>query len=160
MDWTDEAIARFRVLWDEGHSTAAIGRFLGASKNAVVGKSHRLDLPSRPSPIIRNGEPKVARRSVPRPHHASTLPVLASLATAVPITLARKPPKPPETVPTKPTPEPHALPTRPCCWPIGEPRTKAFRFCEADSEPGKPYCTIHMGRAYIKRRDLADQDAA
>ena len=46
MEWSDESILRLRALWDEGHSTAEIGRRLGISKNAVVGKAHRLDLPA------------------------------------------------------------------------------------------------------------------
>jgi len=49
--WTDQVVTRLRSLWAEGHSTAEIGRRLGVSKNAVVGKAHRLDLPARPSPI-------------------------------------------------------------------------------------------------------------
>lgn len=51
-DWREDDIERLRVLWDEGHSTAEIGRRLGVSKNAVVGKAHRLDLPARPDPIV------------------------------------------------------------------------------------------------------------
>lgn len=53
MEWAEETVARLRMLWDEGFSTAEIGRRLGVSKNAVVGKAHRLDLPARPSPIRR-----------------------------------------------------------------------------------------------------------
>ena len=51
FEWTDDTIRALRQLWSEGHSTAEIGRRMGISKNAVVGKSHRLDLPARPSPI-------------------------------------------------------------------------------------------------------------
>ena len=51
MEWAEETIVRLRALWDEGLSTAEIGRRLGVSKNAVVGKAHRLDLPARPWPI-------------------------------------------------------------------------------------------------------------
>jgi GcrA cell cycle regulator len=54
MDWTDDDIQRLRTLWAEGHSTAEIGRRMGVSKNAIVGKAHRLDLPGRPSPIRRS----------------------------------------------------------------------------------------------------------
>ena len=54
MEWNDEVISRLRDLWTEGHSTAEIGRRLGVSKNAIVGKAHRLDLPARPSPIRRS----------------------------------------------------------------------------------------------------------
>ena len=42
MEWNDETIARIRALWSEGYSTAEIGRRMGISKNAVVGKAHRL----------------------------------------------------------------------------------------------------------------------
>ena len=51
MSWTDEKIEDLKKLWAKGLSTAEIGRELGVSKNAVVGKSHRLGLKPRPSPI-------------------------------------------------------------------------------------------------------------
>lgn len=49
--WTDCKIAQLRMLWPQGHSTAEIGRRIAVTKNAVVGKAHRLGLPSRPSPL-------------------------------------------------------------------------------------------------------------
>jgi len=51
MTWTDERIDELSQLWQAGHSASEIGKRLGVSKNAVVGKAHRLKLPSRPSPI-------------------------------------------------------------------------------------------------------------
>ena len=60
MEWTDESITRLRSLWQEGLSTAEIGRRMQITKNAVVGKAHRLTLPPRPSPI---------RKSLERPGH-------------------------------------------------------------------------------------------
>ncbi|MEN0076338.1 MAG: GcrA family cell cycle regulator, partial [Paracraurococcus sp.] len=65
MDWTAEAIDQLRSLWAEGHSTAEIGRRMGISKNAVVGKAHRLNLPARPSPIRREAEGDAAPRPAP-----------------------------------------------------------------------------------------------
>lgn len=64
-DWTIlENICTLRRLWDEGHSAAEIGRRMNISKNAVIGKAHRLGLPARESPIIRG----VARKPfVPAP---------------------------------------------------------------------------------------------
>lgn len=54
--WTDEKVAELTRLWEQGLSTGEIGRRLDVSKNAVVGKAHRLGLASRPSPIKgRNG---------------------------------------------------------------------------------------------------------
>ncbi|CAI9121679.1 GcrA family cell cycle regulator [Brytella acorum] len=51
MEWTEEVISRLQELWQQGLSTAEIGRQLNITKNAVVGKAHRLGLPARPSPI-------------------------------------------------------------------------------------------------------------
>jgi GcrA cell cycle regulator len=53
MGWNDEKITRLKKLWSEGLTTGEIGKRLGVSKNAVVGKAHRLGLKGRPSPIKR-----------------------------------------------------------------------------------------------------------
>lgn len=53
MGWTDENILELKSLWSEGLTTGEIGKRLGVSKNAVVGKAHRLGLKGRPSPIKR-----------------------------------------------------------------------------------------------------------
>ncbi|GBR18154.1 GcrA family cell cycle regulator [Asaia spathodeae] len=58
MEWTDEIISRLQTLWQEGLSTAEIGRQLSITKNAVVGKAHRLGLPPRPSPIRATAKPR------------------------------------------------------------------------------------------------------
>jgi GcrA cell cycle regulator len=166
MDWNDEIIARLRVLWAEGHSTAEIGRRLGVSKNAVVGKAHRLNLPARPSPIRREGSgaprPPVRRRVA-----GPTLPPLASSAPPMQVAAAAPAMRPPVAVRAPiaaPAPRPVAVPrpfarTVTCCWPIGEPGTPSFRFCDADASTGKPYCTEHAALAYVKVRDRRE-DAA
>ncbi|MDE2213223.1 MAG: hypothetical protein KGJ34_01675 [Patescibacteria group bacterium] len=59
--WTPELMQNLARLWDEGHSTAEIGRRLGFSKNAVVGKAHRLGLTPRPSPL----KPRRVPRQLP-----------------------------------------------------------------------------------------------
>ncbi|HLB07331.1 MAG TPA: GcrA family cell cycle regulator [Alphaproteobacteria bacterium] len=51
MTWTPERIELVKNLWQEGLTTSAIARKVGVSKNAVVGKVHRLGLPGRESPI-------------------------------------------------------------------------------------------------------------
>ena len=162
MDWSDALILQLRELWDEGHSTAEIGRRLRVTKNAVVGKAGRLDLPARPSPIIRHGETRAPRNppAVRRPK--DTLPPLASGAVVpVPVaaprqftnaqnaSLGRRPPAPVAT----PTPPPPAKPygrVITCCWPIGEPGTRSFRFCDVASVPAGPYCAEHRALAYVK----------
>ncbi len=49
--WTRQQDDELRLLWDQDHSTAEIGRRMGVTKNAVIGRAHRLQLPSRGSPI-------------------------------------------------------------------------------------------------------------
>ena len=173
MEWNQDVIGRLRDLWAEGHSTAEIGRRLGVSKNAIVGKAHRLDLAARPSPIRREGsEPSAERRTAPRRVEGPTLPPLASTGgppvmmartvVVAPVSVAPPAPVQPRIAPPRLIP---VAPPRPygrivtCCWPIGEPGTKTFRFCDDRSEPGKPYCEDHAKLAYVKVRDRRE-DAA
>lgn len=93
MEWTDELIARLRALWQEGLSTAEIGRRMGITKNAVVGKAHRLDLPARPSPIRKTdagqpaSQPKrpVAAEKPRTPAPVMTPPAAEIAAVEVPV---------------------------------------------------------------------------
>lgn len=165
MDWNEEAIARLRVLWDEGHSTAEIGRRMSVSKNAIVGKAHRLNLPARPSPIRRDptGGPSV-RTATPKRMTGPTLPPLLDVEPVreviVPVVAAMPPPVIPERAPILRQVLQSRLRTVTCCWPIGEPGTKSFRFCDSDATPNKPYCTEHAQLAYVKVRDRRDEAAA
>lgn len=157
MDWTAEAIERLRALWAEGHSTAEIGRRMGISKNAVVGKAHRLNLPARPSPIRREA-PGAATRTVARPPRPAvaprmTLPQPASSPVVAPVAAAPAP----RPVVLRPFPRFNAA--KSCCWPIGEPGQPGFRFCTAEAMGGKPYCAEHAAVAYVKARDRRE-DAA
>jgi GcrA cell cycle regulator len=172
MEWNNEVIARLRALWDEGLSTADIGRRLGVTKNAVVGKAHRLDLPARPSPIRRGGA-GAPRPRAPRRISGPTLPPLACTRGPAPTSEPRQErPQPAERLEARPlavvraappapatsAPRPYAR-VVPCCWPIGEPGTKGFRFCDEGSAPGKPYCAEHAQLAYVRIKDRRE-DAA
>ena len=173
MEWSDETIAKLRVLWTEGLSTAEIGRRMGISKNAVVGKAHRLLLTSRPSPIRREPDgTRAARPAAPKRLTGPTLPSLAAHAVPMP---APMPPSgsrgdagiasraadgdPAQPARAEPALRP-ILAARPlgserrrtitCCWPIGEPGTRSFRFCDDESVTGKPYCAAHAALAYVR----------
>ena len=54
MPWTEDKVEKLRELWDQGLPTSQIGKILDFTKNAVVGKAHRIGLERRPSPIKRN----------------------------------------------------------------------------------------------------------
>lgn len=182
MEWTEELITHLRALWDEGRSTAEIGRVIGMSKNAVVGKAHRLNLTARPSPIRREPGAAVFR---PRPiSRGPTLPPLPAIRTERSPVLRPRPASPPKLLLAEPPlPEiapgiaevvPVAAPASPersipgreargremaCCWPLGDPGTAGFRFCGAVAAPGKPYCLAHAQVAYVRVRDRRE-DAA
>jgi GcrA cell cycle regulator len=51
--WTDERIAELEKLWRAGLTTEKIARQIGCTKNAVIGKAHRLGLRARPTPILK-----------------------------------------------------------------------------------------------------------
>ena len=120
--WTLERVDAVTRLWNEGLTTTEIGRLVGMSKNAVVGKAHRLRLPPRPSPI-RQGQ---RTRSAPKP-------------------AAPKSAKP------RPAPHP-AVGNAACKWPIGHPDQPGFHFCGERGLLGKPYCQEHYERAYVPAR--------
>lgn len=151
LDWTPAQIDRLRQLWDEGLSTAEIGRRMAISKNAVVGKAHRLDLPGRPSPIKQRAPG--APPPPPPPARARKLD-LASL-----LSLPQAPPMRQEAAPQPALPRPAADSRHACCWPIGDPGTAAFRFCGEHARPGRPYCPEHHAIATVSPRELVREGA-
>ncbi|WP_030538422.1 GcrA family cell cycle regulator [Sphingobium sp. DC-2] len=61
MSWTDERIDQLKAMWEKGLTASQIADELGGvSRNAVIGKAHRLGLQSRPSPVKANEVPKKA----------------------------------------------------------------------------------------------------
>ena len=142
MTWTDERIQELGRLWEEGHSASYIGKLLGVSKNAVVGKAHRLKLPARPSPIKQGGAAPRRKQPVPPPR-----PMVKT--TVRPLVEVAPPPRPaPRPVP-RPVRRHNGGPS--CLWPIGDPSQPDFHFCGDSAVPGKPYCEEHCARAYITR---------
>lgn len=147
MSWTPELIKELKKLWKKGLTTGEIGRVIGMSKNAVVGKAHRLGLESRPSPIKREEmvkKEKAARalKKVAKPVAKPTRPVVQS-EPEVAVKSAKKV-KPGKNkgvklVDLKPTS---------CRWPEGDPKESDFHFCGKEAVPGKSYCEEHCAVAY------------
>ncbi|MBT2135931.1 GcrA cell cycle regulator [Croceibacterium sp. LX-88] len=74
MSWTDERIATLTKMWEGGATASQIADELGGvSRNAVIGKAHRLGLKSRPSPVKAN-EPKAAAKPKEEPKAAAPAP--------------------------------------------------------------------------------------
>ncbi|MCC7272347.1 MAG: GcrA cell cycle regulator [Alphaproteobacteria bacterium] len=160
MDWTEERIAELKRLWSEGYSASQIAERLGGiTRNAVIGKAHRLHLPSRPSPIQRQmGERRMRSRTVMRPAaiRAAAPEVMRAQAPAV-VVARPAPPPPPKPVRGGPIDYSTALSLtdRHCHWPIGHPNEPGFHFCGAPSAAGRPYCSAHCQVAYRKTDDAA-----
>ena len=88
MSWTDERIATLTKMWEGGATASQIAEELGGvSRNAVIGKAHRLGLKSRPSPVKAN-EPKKAEKKAapakPVPRKPAPRPVVKAPAESAP----------------------------------------------------------------------------
>src|SRR6185312_3957901 len=159
MNWTDERVELLRKLWAEGLSASQIAAQLGGvSRNAVIGKVHRLKLSSRgratPAPTRQKktthggGGPM---KSAPR---APSRPVATSIgATALQMQFDAEPQyyqRPVENVvvPISRRLKLIELTEHTCKWPNGDPLAEDFSFCGNDSPENGPYCTYHSRIAF------------
>lgn len=150
--WTEKRIEKLRKLWSEGLSASTIAARLGAgiTRNAVIGKIHRLGLSQRAkAPITsRPRNTKPPRPRAPAPSHAPAAVAGSVALTLAPHTLA--PPDRPEeevVIPLSERVTIMELRDGMCRWPIGDPRTAGFRFCGARAI-GSTYCGYHAQVAY------------
>ncbi|WP_419809694.1 GcrA family cell cycle regulator [Sphingomonas sp.] len=110
MSWTDDRIEQLRTMWEAGQTASQIAEALGGvSRNAVIGKAHRLGLQARPSPV-RPNEPEV-KAPEPTPPPPPPEPVRAAPPPAPrPVVAAAAAPAAPEPagepVADRPTPQP------------------------------------------------------
>ena len=143
MGWSDELVEELKRLWDKGLTTGEIGKALGVSKNAVVGKAHRLGLNGRPSPIRRNEDDAAAANKTGAGSGAENekkKPSKAAQKAAV------KEKKKLFTV--------NDLTSTSCRWPIGDPKDEDFHFCGKETLTDKPYCAEHAAIAYVSAKTL------
>ena len=169
MAWTEQQIETLRRMWGNGYSANDIAKSLGGgvTRNAVIGKAHRLKLSvgvaSRVTAEPPSGVPgvvvtKIKKVSKPRsllralpplpPSDALPRTVINRDTTPRPIDVARRS----EGVPVTKVGERH------CRWPIGDPRSPEFRFCGCEAQEGLPYCAHHARVAYqtVSRRSRAN----
>ena len=156
LSWTEERVTLLCQLWDDGQSASKIAAQLGGvTRNAVIGKVHRLGLSGR---VVKPAEDAAARRK-PCPEVEIEAPIVVVEAEAPePVAILSHRPAPDFPIPAA-APEPVALATSQrvtimdlresmCRWPIGDPTTPDFGFCGARSITGLPYCTHHAQIAY------------
>jgi len=144
--WTEERIALLQKLWGQGYSASQIANQLqgGLTRNAVIGKIHRLG--KRPE----GARPRATRAAAVAVVHPGRRPAAVEGHRAAP-----QPHQQPEWTarPFRRVDEPGlatstTLEAHMCRWPIGDPDEKGFSFCGRASEGGRPYCQGHARLAY------------
>lgn len=171
LSWTDDRVEMLKKLWQEGLSASMIAGRLGAgvTRNAVIGKVHRLNLSGRAQP---------QRSSAPRPPRKAREPSLPghnghsngrpSMPTAGSTALKAQPRAEMQHRPA-PLAEPQPLrlvdlpkggrvtilhlSDKTCKWPIGDPGAEDFCFCGHSPRDGSPYCEYHARLAYQPLQD-------
>ena len=145
MGWTEDRVETLKKLWLEGFSASQVAKQLGGglTRNAVIGKVHRLGLSGRATP----SQPQ-------RPVFKPVRPARPIQAAAVPAPRRVEP-----TLPAEPRRVVYVaeeagsatvltLGAHMCKWPIGDPATDGFSFCGRASSSEGPYCTHHSQVAY------------
>jgi len=162
MSWTDERVELLRKLWLEGFSASKIAAQLanGITRNAVIGKVHRLGLSGRvkvPAPT----QPRHRSRPPQSPHRATMPRSGGSMVRGnTALAYAHRPFEAPEpqfveevVVPISEPVTITELKEAMCRWPLGDPVSAEFRFCGTKSPPGSSYCPYHARLAYQPAQD-------
>jgi GcrA cell cycle regulator len=165
MSWTDERVELLKKLWSQGLSASQIAAELGGgvTRNAVIGKVHRLGLSGRAkNPPAQAARPRKPTRTPSHPltHNGGAVGAgqpqvrgnlaLAPKTTPAPAPMVHIAPQPVQEVVVPMSERVTIMELREsmCRWPHGDPTTPDFRFCGAKSPPGTPYCTYHSQIAY------------
>ena len=137
MSWTNEKVEKLKELWSKGHTASQIAGMLGdTTRNAVIGKAHRLDLEAR-APSKQSGKPKsrdnkqIRRTSAPTSRKAKFKSILLD---------KNFEPENPKSL--------EDLTESTCKWPIGHPNEEKFYFCGRKPEGEFPYCKLHVLYAF------------
>lgn len=162
MSWTDERVELLKKLWGEGLSASQIaGRLGSVTRNAVIGKVHRLGLSGRATTSRMKSHRPRARMTAPkRPIGKTRFNVGGNPAVRALYPLdAEQYVSPVEelVIPLAERKNIQTLTECNCRWPIGDPQMSDFHFCGKEKVAGLPYCEFHARRAFQppqpRRRD-------
>ena len=151
MGWTDEKVAKLKELWGKGNTASQIAEIIGGlSRNAVIGKAHRLNLSAkiktRAATSNQNFENSIGEKNIKiRKGRRSKFKSLI-------IEKDFEPENPKQL---------EELDENSCKWPIGHPDEKSFYFCGRSSLKDFSYCKLHLLYAYQpkgKKEDTNDKD--
>ncbi|WP_300389946.1 GcrA family cell cycle regulator [Henriciella sp.] len=156
MSWTEERVEVLKKLWAEGHSASQIAKQLGGvTRNAVIGKVHRLGLSGRATPSRPVKRPPRLARPKPR---LRTDGNVSTTGTSSEETRIRRSDQDAIVSALQPAPVADGeaatiltLRDSMCKWPIGDPADPKFAFCGRKSDCG-PYCSEHAKVAFQPQR--------
>ncbi|WP_374547043.1 GcrA family cell cycle regulator [Rhodoblastus sp.] len=159
MSWTDERVELLKKMWLEGLSASQIAGELshGITRNAVIGKVHRLGLSGRvKSPVPAPARPRAKTRPEEDVRTPSAPVSHGNLAVAVETRPAPAPRRAAADVVIPMSERVTIMDLREsmCRWPMGDPASAEFRYCGAKMQIGLgPYCTYHARIAYQPAQD-------
>ena len=159
MSWTDERVELLKKLWSDGLSASQIaGELGGITRNAVIGKVHRLGLSGRAkSPSAGVARPRKARAPGMMRVSRGAIRGNTALAHAYEHELEPEPELIENIIPLGQRRTILELNEDTCRWPIGDPGSPEFFFCGGHTVNGLPYCSYHSRVAYQpvsdRRRD-------
>lgn len=159
VNWTEERVETLRKLWADGLSASQIAAQLGSvSRNAVIGKVHRLKLSSRGRSNAGATRTKKAAQPTASVKTTKSVAPMRTMTTTVGATalkivydvepVARQRPLENVVVPISRALQLVELTERTCKWPNGDPLTESFSFCGNDSAETGPYCQYHARIAF------------
>jgi len=161
MSWTDERVDLLRKLWTDGLSASQIAAELGGvTRNAVIGKVHRLGMSGRTKGSNQsNGS--IKKHATPRPGSFAK-----NSKASVKQGAAQASPSTPRPQPVVDVPKPVAkmislleLTEHTCKYPIGDPQEEGFGFCGVKSREKDPYCEYHCRLTYQPASDRRREKA-
>ena len=148
MSWNDEKVAKLKELWGKGNTASQIAEIIGGiSRNAVIGKAHRLNLSAKIKTRVANIGNKVTS------NNQNNLDKLKrgrkSKFKSLIIEKDFEPENPKQL---------EELDENSCKWPIGHPDEKTFYFCGRSSLKDFSYCKLHLLYAYQPKGKKDDSD--
>ena len=146
MSWTSEKVEKLKELWSKGYTASQIAEKLGeTTRNAVIGKAHRLNLEARaPSKQTNTNRSKDNKQVVKR-----TAAPMSRKAKFQSILLDKNfEPENPKSL--------EELTEETCKWPIGHPNEEKFYFCGRKPEGEFPYCKLHVLYAFQPKNQKED----
>ena len=138
MNWNEEKVAKLKELWGKGSTASQIASIIGGiSRNAVIGKAHRLNLSSK----IKN-RPSISNQSSNNSYEERTPIQKRGRKSKFQSLIIEKnfEPENPKQL--------EGLDENSCKWPVGHPEEKNFYFCGRSSLKDFSYCKLHLLYAY------------